>query len=54
MQKNLKAKLEKFSREQLLELLEELKEFSESEYWLELLLESGYYSDKQFLINVLR
>ena len=26
-----------------------LKECSESEYWLELLLESGYYSDKAIL-----
>ena len=26
-----------------------LKECSESEYWLELLLESGYYSDKTIL-----
>ena len=26
-----------------------LKECSESEYWLELLIESGYYSDKSFL-----
>ena len=28
-----------------------LKECSESEYWLELLLESGYYSDKTILDN---
>ena len=26
-----------------------LKECSESEYWLELLIESGYYDDKQIL-----
>ena len=26
-----------------------LKECSESEYWLELLIESGYYADKQIL-----
>ena len=26
-----------------------LKECSESEYWIELLLESGYYSDKELL-----
>lgn len=26
-----------------------LKECSESEYWLELLIESGYYSDQQIL-----
>ena len=26
-----------------------LKECSESEYWLELLLESGYYDDKSIL-----
>ena len=28
-----------------------LKECSESEYWLELLLESGYYKDKTILDN---
>ena len=28
-----------------------LKECSESEYWLELLIESGYYSDKTILDN---
>ncbi len=28
-----------------------LKECSESEYWIELLLESGYYEDKTFLDN---
>ncbi len=28
-----------------------LKECSESEYWLELLLESGYYDDKKILEN---
>lgn len=28
-----------------------LKECSESEYWLELLIESGYYSDKSILDN---
>ena len=28
-----------------------LKECSESEYWIELLLESGYYSDKSLLDN---
>ena len=26
-----------------------LKECSESEYWLELLIESGYYEDKRIL-----
>lgn len=31
-----------------------LKECSESEYWLELLIESGYYEDKKFLNSVLR
>ena len=29
-----------------------LKECSESEYWIELLIESGYYEDKKFLICV--
>lgn len=28
-----------------------LKECSESEYWIELLLESGYYNDKSLLDN---
>lgn len=28
-----------------------LKECSESEYWIELLLESGYYNDKTLLEN---
>jgi len=28
-----------------------LKECSESEYWIELLLESGYYNDKALLEN---
>ena len=28
-----------------------LKECSESEYWIELLIESGYYNDKTFLNN---
>ncbi len=28
-----------------------LKECSETEYWIELLLESGYYSDKSLLDN---
>ena len=28
-----------------------LKECSESEYWIELLLESGYYSNKELLDN---
>ena len=28
-----------------------LKECSESEYWLELLIESGYYSDKTILVR---
>ena len=28
-----------------------LKECSESEYWLDLLIESGYYSDKSILVQ---
>ena len=28
-----------------------LKECSESEYWIELLIESGYYNDKELLDN---
>ena len=28
-----------------------MKECSESEYWLELLIESGYYSDKTILVR---
>lgn len=28
-----------------------LKECSETEYWIELLIESGYYSDKEILNN---
>ncbi|MBQ7098027.1 MAG: four helix bundle protein, partial [Clostridia bacterium] len=28
-----------------------LKECSESEYWIELLVESGYYDDKNILDN---
>lgn len=31
-----------------------LKECSESEYWLELLIESGYYEDRAFWSSVLR
>ena len=31
-----------------------LKECSESEYWLELLIESGYYDNNEILENVLK